>query len=344
MSNPGLSIDGIDPRIKAMLGTMPPAAMRDFPDRAQLLAEANSAGARQARAAMQQMMEFCDNEAFAPSAGLQVSEHEFVSAPDGNRCRIRFIRPESAAALPGVYYIHGGGMQTMSCYDGCYRAWGKLIAANGVAVAMVDFRNAVTPSSVPEVAPYPAGLNDCVSGLLWLTQNAARLGVDGARIVVAGESGGGNLAIASTLRLKRDGRLGTIAGLYALCPYIAGQWPQERYPSSRTNNGIVLDLHNNYGAMAYGIEALRARDPLAWPGFAAEEDVRGLVPTVISVNEFDPLRDEGIAFYRLLLRAGVHARCRQVMGTIHGTEIFVPMCPDISRATAASIADFCRRG
>jgi acetyl esterase/lipase len=106
----------------------------------------------------------------------------------------------------------------------------------------------------------------------------------------------------------------------------------------------VLDLHNNYGAMAYGIEALRARDPLAWPGFAAEEDVRGLVPTVISVNEFDPLRDEGIAFYRLLLRAGVRARCRQVMGTIHGTEIFVPMCPDISRETAASIADFCRRG
>ena len=344
MSNPGLSIDGIDPRIKAMLGTMPPAAMRDFPDRAQLLAEANSAGARQARAAMQQMMEFCDNEALAPSTGLQVSEHEFVSAPDGNRCRIRFIRPESAAALPAVYYIHGGGMQTMSCYDGCYRAWGKLIAANGVAVAMVDFRNAVTPSSVPEVAPYPAGLNDCVSGLLWLTQNAARLGIDDARIVVAGESGGGNLAIASTLRLERDGQLGKIAGLYALCPYIAGQWPQERYPSSRTYNGIVLDLHNNYGAMAYGIEALHARDPLAWPGFATEEDVRGLVPTVISVNEFDPLRDEGIAFYRLLLRAGVRARCRQVMGTVHGTEIFVPMCPDISRETAASIADFCRRG
>ena len=43
---------------------------------------------------------------------------------------------------------------------------------------------------------------------------------------------------------------------------------------------------------------------------------------MISVNECDPLRDEGIEFYRLLLRAGVHARCRQVMGTIHGTEIF----------------------
>ena len=52
----------------------------------------------------------------------------------------------------------------MSCYDGNYRAWAKIIAAQGVAVAMVDFRNALEPSSVPEVAPFPAGLNDCVSG------------------------------------------------------------------------------------------------------------------------------------------------------------------------------------
>jgi acetyl esterase/lipase len=66
------------------------------------------------------------------------------------------------------------------------------------------------------------------------------------------------------------------------------------------------------------------------------------VPTIISVNECDPLRDEGINFYRLLLRAGVKARGRQVMGTVHGTEVFPMLCPDISRDTAASIADFAR--
>jgi acetyl esterase len=63
---------------------------------------------------------------------------------------------------------------------------------------------------------------------------------------------------------------------------------------------------------------------------------------MISVNECDPLRDEGIAFYRLLMRAGVHARCRQVMGTMHGTEIFPMACPEISRDTARNLADFCR--
>jgi acetyl esterase/lipase len=67
-----------------------------------------------------------------------------------------------------------------------------------------------------------------------------------------------------------------------------------------------------------------------------------MVPTVVSVNECDPLRDEGIEFYRLLIRAGVSARCRQVMGTIHGTEIFSIACPDISYETAGSIAQFCR--
>ena len=78
------------------------------------------------------------------------------------------------------------------------------------------------------------------------------------------------------------------------------------------------------------------------PSVATEADVEGMVPTVISVNECDPLRDEGIEFYRLLLRAGVSAQCRQVMGTVHGTEIFAVACPEISRETAASIARFCR--
>src|SRR6202453_811886 len=127
---------------------------------------------------------------------------------------------------------------------------------------MVDFGNALSPSSVPEVAPFPAGLNDCVSGVKWVHANSAALNIDPTRIIVAGESGGGNLTLATGLKLKRDGDLALIKGLYALCPYIAGQWPQDRYPSSTENNGILLDLHSNRGALAYGIEALNAKDPL----------------------------------------------------------------------------------
>ena len=332
----------IDPRIKALMGTIPVSVQGDVESREQLLEEANSPESIAAWERSAALMGLLDNEQVAPSAGLQTTTHEFTSAPDGNTVKIQLIRPESPEPLPCVYYLHGGGMQIMSCFDGIYRAWGRIIAQQGVAVAMVDFRNCLVPSSGGEVAPFPAGLNDCVSGIKWLAGAAGDLNIDPARIIIAGESGGGNLTLASGLKLKQDGDLDLVKGLYALCPYIAGHWPQEQYPSSVENNGLVIELHNNRGAMAYGIEQFEARNPLAWPGFATEDDVRGLVPTVISVNECDPLRDEGIDFYRLLLRAGVTARCRQVMGTVHGTEIFAIACPDISRETAASIAQFCR--
>ncbi|MEM7080067.1 MAG: alpha/beta hydrolase [Pseudomonadota bacterium] len=332
----------IDPRIKAAMAMFPSAPQSDVEDRDVLLAEAASEASQQQMAMMRQGLEMMDSEEIAPSEGLHVSEHTFTSAPDNNTINVRFIRPQGDERLPCVYYIHGGGMQSMSCYDGIYRAWGRIIAAQGVAVAMVDFRNCLHASSAPEVAPFPAGLNDCVSGVKWLVSQAGELHIDPDRIIVAGESGGGNLTLATGMKLKQDGDLSLIKGLYALCPYIAGKWPQERYPSSTENDGILLHLHNNRGAMAYGYAEFEAQNPLAWPSFASAEDVADLVPTMISVNECDPLRDEGIEFYRLLLRAGVHARCRQMMGTIHGSEVFAAASPEISRDTAANIAQFAR--
>ncbi|HEX5292157.1 MAG TPA: alpha/beta hydrolase [Streptosporangiaceae bacterium] len=332
----------LDPRLKAILGGMASEAQGDADSREAMLAEANSEEARQRAELFRSFQELCDTEEAAPSAGLRVHTEKVVSAPDGNSINLQVIRPDNDETVACVYYIHGGGMAALSCYDGMYRGWGKIIAANGVAVVMVDFRNCVVPSSVPEVAPFPAGLNDCVSGLKWVAANADHLGIDPARIVVAGESGGGNLTLATGLRLRQGGDLGLVKGLYAMCPYIAGQWPAPECPSSTENNGILLHLHNNRGRLGYGIEAFGDRNPLAWPSFAGVDDVAGFPPTVISVNECDPLRDEGINFYRLLLQAGISARCRQVMGTMHGTEVFTIACPEISRDTARDLAAFCR--
>ncbi len=348
-SNDHMTIDltsdfRLDPRLRRILEFVPSVPLGDVSSREELLAEANSPEASAAREAFRSIQDLCDTEEVAPSAGLAVTTAQFISEPDGNTINLQVIRPDTDEALACVYYIHGGGMASMSCFDGMYRGWGKHIAANGVTVVMVDFRNCVVASSAPQVAPFPAGLNDCVSGLHWVAGHAGELGVDPTRIVVAGESGGGNLTLATGLRLKRDGDLGLVKGLYALCPYISGQWPTSDCPSSVENEGILLRLHNNRGAMGYGIEAFEDRNPLAWPSFATKEDVRGFPPTVINVNECDPLRDEGINFYRLLLAAGVPARCRQVMGTMHGTEIFTIACPDISRDAARDIAAFVREG
>ena len=333
----------IDPRLKAAFGSLPEApSLPDAVSREQLLAEYDTEAAKAQLVMIGRFMDAMDTESLAPSAGLTITTATVRSEPDGNQINLRIIRPEGAEPLPCIYYIHGGGMTSLSCFDGSYRAWGKIVAAKGVAVVMVDFRNALTPSSVPEVAPYPAGLNDCLSGLKWTIAHAAELNINPQKLVIAGESGGGNLTLACGLKLKRDGEIGLIQGLYALCPYIAGSWPQDIYPSSIENNGIFLDLHNNRGAMGYGIEAFNAKDPLAWPAFASDAELQGLPPTVITVNECDPLRDEGIVFYRRLLQAGVAARCRQSMGTIHATEVLPFACPDISHDTARDLAAFTR--
>jgi acetyl esterase len=331
----------LDPRIKVFFAGMPLGAPQpNVASREELLAQELSPEGAAIYAHQVALFDTMDSEEVAPSKGLSVSTVSFTSSPDGNTVKIQYIRPEGAEVLPCIYYIHGGRMAFSSCYEGNYKTWGRMIAARGVAVAMVDFRNAVHADSAPEIAPFPAGLNDCLSGLKWVHANAAALGIDPARIVVTGESGGGNLALAVGMKLKRDGELTLIKGIYAMCPFIAGEWPLPQNPSSSENEGIFISVQNNRATVAYGIDAFNARNPLAWPGFAQRNDVEGLPPVVISVNECDPLRDEGIGFYRLLLGAGVSVRCRQMMGTCHGLEILPVVCPDIARSTAIDIADF----
>ena len=132
---------------------------------------------------------------------------------------------------------------------------------------------------MPEVAPFPAGLNDCVSGLKWVAANAAHLGIDPARIVVAGESGGGNLTLATGLKLKQDGDLGLIKGLYALCPYIAGQLADCRRTRRRPRTTASCSTCTTTAARwATASRRSNERNPLAWPSFATVDGRRGLPP------------------------------------------------------------------
>ncbi|MEL6245150.1 MAG: alpha/beta hydrolase fold domain-containing protein [Pseudomonadota bacterium] len=333
----------LDPRVRAFLQGFPSTQLPDVASREELMAQSSTPEAKAAVEMLKAGLDMMDNEDSAPSDGLEFSDHTFTSSPDGNTVNIQLIKPSGQSDLPCVYYIHGGGMVALSCYYGNYKAWGRVMAAAGMAVAMVDFRNAQTPSSVPEVAPFPAGLNDCVSGVKWLSDNAGSLGIDPSKIIMSGESGGGNLTLATAMSLKNEGRIDLVKGLYVLCPYIVGKYPDERFPTTTENNGYVIEIHSNRGLMAYGIEAFEAKDPLAWPMFAGEDDLKGLPPTMISLNECDPLRDEGLQLYRNMMAAGVPTLCRQVMGTAHAIEIFPPVCPDISRDTAANMAHFLKK-
>src|SRR5215470_14157476 len=168
----------IDPRLKAAFGAMDLAGGGNVASREAMLAEENSPAGKARAAALVGWLNSPNYEEIAPSAGLSIRTESIKSAPDGNTIKIQFIRPDNATRLPCVYYIHGGGMASMSCFLGNYQAWGRMIASKGVAVAMVDFRNAVSASSAPEVAPFPAGLNDCVSGVRWVSAHPDRLNID----------------------------------------------------------------------------------------------------------------------------------------------------------------------
>ena len=331
----------IDPRIKERFKDI------DFPEldggnesREEMIAKVNTEEGQMELMIYEAIFNNPELDEAVSSEGLKHETLEIKSEPDGNQIKLLNIRPDNEEILPCIYYIHGGGMEIGSCFYKLYQSFGRLIAQQNVSVIMVDFRNARVPSSVPEVAPFPAGLNDCVSGFDYIRTNAKTLQIDASRIVIAGESGGGNLTLATGMKLSKEGRSNEIKGLYALCPYIAGIWPLPENPSSTENNGIMLDLHNDHGAVIYGIEEWEKRNPLAWPGFANEEDVKDFPKTFISVNECDPLRDEGINFYRLLRKAGVESQCRVLSGTIHGTDVMVLSCPEVSQETARSIAAF----
>ena len=213
----------IDKRLRAVFGEIELGSVTSSPadTREGILAEQETDAAKEGRAVLDMVNNSPHYKEAVPETGLVTTTKEFISDPDGNTIKIQYIRPDNDEQLPCVYYIHGGGMMVSSCFDEMYAAWGRCISRQGVAVAMVDFRNAMWASSAPEVEPFPAGLNDCVSGLKWVHANADELNIDNSQIIIAGESGGGNLTIATSLKLKQDGDIGLIKGLYALCPYIA---------------------------------------------------------------------------------------------------------------------------
>lgn len=265
---------------------------------------------------------------------------ETATRPDGSDLVLHLHSPADATTpRPAVLHLHGGGGVMLSAADAGYVAWRDQLAARGVVTIGVEFRNGAGRLG-PH--PFPAGLDDCALALAWLHDHRADL--DLSAVVVSGDSGGGNLALATALKANREGMVDRIDGVYVLCPYISGAYadPPPDLPSLVDNDGILVSVAL-LGAMAkaYAPDPAAATDPLAWPLHASAEDLVGLPPHAISVNELDPLRDEGLAYYRALLAAGVPARARTVHGTFHAAENnYFSAIPDIALATIDDVVGF----
>ena len=265
---------------------------------------------------------------------------EVIEGFDGNSIALHIVEPiKHEGTLPCVVHFHGGGMTFFTAEDAPFVRWRDELASMGMVVVGVEFRNAAGKLGNH---PFPAGLNDCASATRWVYQNRDVLGI--SHLIVSGESGGGNLCLATALKALKENWIDEIAGVYAMCPYIAGKSnpPLPELVSWRENAGYMMTEElNTLCAIAYDPGDENARNPLAWPYHATPEDITGLPPHVVSVNELDPLRDEGLIFARKLMAAGVTTFSRTVNGTGHGFDALNPsVLPHVYYATIGDIYRF----
>ena len=135
---------------------------------------------------------------------------------------------------------------------------------------------------------------------------------------------------------------------YAMVPYISGAygWDDRRklreLPSLLENDSYLINCQQMDLLVAmYDPSGANAENPLRWPYFATTEDLTGLPPHVISVNELDPLRDEGIAYHRMLLGAGTPAVGHVNLGLTHIAELlFRKALPEVHWAAVAAVKAF----
>lgn len=230
-------------------------------------------------------------------------------------------------------------MAMMSATDPGYRFLRNQLAQMGMVVVGVEFRNSAGRLGC---FPFPTGLNDCACAVNWVFARKRQLAM--SSIVLCGESGGGNLSLATAIKARREDWIDQIDGVYASCPFISGQYtePPSGLESILECDGYMLDRHMTSAMVkAYDPDDNHSSNPLAWPMHAHKSDLNGLPPHVISVNELDPLRDEGRVYAKALADAGVAHELRIVRGTPHGGELmFSQVVPDLFASTLHSIYGF----
>ena len=265
-----------------------------------------------------------------------------ISGVDGDEIALYITRPADATgSMPFVVHLHGGGMAINSVTDTPYTRARENLAATGLVVIGVQFRNA---GGKLGPHPYPAGLNDCASAVRWTYANRKDLGI--SHLITSGESGGGNLTLTVVHKAKREGWLNEIAGAYAQCPFMSGRWYEQpdELPSLKENDGYFLTREvMGLAGSVYDPTGANSHDATCYAGWATDAELSGLPPHVISVNEMDPLRDEGLLYYRRLVRAGVPAVGRMVAGTCHGCDLLLGgYMPEVFRASIRDVSGFAK--
>ena len=234
-------------------------------------------------------------------------EQRSCDGPNGP-VSLRIYRPTGSPneSLPSLVFYHGGGW-VLGSLDGVDGLCRTLCQEAQLVVISVDYRLA------PE-HQFPTGVEDCWAATYWVAENAESLGIDPLKLVVGGDSAGGNLAASVALR-ARDQAFPQLAGQVLIYPVTDLTQSQPSYESFAEGYLLTRDSMTWF-IQQYLPQAIDLKTPEASVLFA--ESLVGLPPTLLLVAGFDPLRDEGLAYAKRLQEAGVAVIEKNWEGMVHG--------------------------
>jgi acetyl esterase/lipase len=213
--------------------------------------------------------------------------------------------------LPAFLYIHGGNF-VLGNLEMSHAALLKLAGEIEAVIVSVDYRLA------PE-DPFPAGLEDCYATLRWIADNASDLHVDPARIAIGGDSAGGTITAALAL-LSRDRKGPAILFQYLGIPALDDRLETD---SVRDLDDVpIVDraiLELTWRHYLSGPTTVDGKEGIHYAAPARATDLGELPPAFLAVSEYDPLRDEQLAYAQRLLGASVSVELHLYAGTVHGT-------------------------
>ncbi|MFT4075467.1 MAG: alpha/beta hydrolase fold domain-containing protein [Asticcacaulis sp.] len=221
--------------------------------------------------------------------------------------RIRIHRPHGIGLeAPALVYLHGGGF-TLFSLDTHDRLMREYAARAGLIVIGLDY-----PLS-PE-AKFPVALDLITAFTLWLADNGREIGIDRERIALAGDSAGGNLSIATCLRLRDIGRLDIVTCVLSNYGGFSSHISDEFEAMYGGPDAII----NRAEALTYWANYLNgpgdAKDPYACPLHA---DLHGLPPVFLIIAEIDVVAESSLLFGRELVRQGVEVTQKVFRGATH---------------------------
>lgn len=255
-------------------------------------------------------------------------DEEWITVPAAvGDVRVRIIKPQGArGTLPVIVYMHGGGwvLGNAATHDRLVR---ELAVGANAALAFVEYPNS------PE-ARYPVAIEQGYATAQWIVREGASKGLDAGRMAVAGESVGGDMTAALTLMAKERGDVEFVhAGMYY--PVTDAAMDTQSYDQFATGYYLSRELMEWFWD-AYVADPNQRSEITASPNQATVEQLEGLPPTLLIVDEADVLRDEGEAYAAKLRLAGVPVTTVRYDGTVHDFMLLNSLSQ--SKATRAAIA------